>query len=652
MMETEMTDKNSGTGDQPATTEIDAVLEQLTAIRAAMVAAPAKSQLALDEIDPNFRDSARNLLHYLALRRRDLRPLQNRLATLGLSSLGRAESHVLATVDAVLDVLHNLTGRDYRPPSADGPALDFGRGQQLLAAHTETLLGPARAGRDVRIMVTMPGEAADDPALIHKLLRQGMDCMRINCSHDGPAAWSRMIEHLRRAEHAEKRSCRIVMDLGGPKLRTGPLEAGPAVTKIRPKRDVYGRIAAPARVWLTAAEAPRPPPSEADACLPLSASWLALLREGEQLKLRDARGASRKLTIVDITDDGCWAESVKTTYIVPGTILRRGFDTADDHGRDAPVGELPPREVPVLLQEGDHLLITRDRKPGRAATVDSRGRVLTPAQISCSLPEVFDDVRAGEAVWFDDGKIGGVVEKVEPACVHVRINHARPGGVKLRSDKGINLPDSNLRLSALTPRDIEDLAFVAAHADVVELSFANNAQDVEKLQQHLARLGSRQPAVVLKIETRRGFENLPAMLLVAMRMPCCGVMIARGDLAVECGFERLAEAQEEILWICEAAHVPVIWATQVLENLAKQGLPSRAEITDAAMGHRAECVMLNKGPHMLTAVRVLDNILRRMQSHQTKKQAMLRELRLAHSLWPGHAPHLSAPQSALSAEDS
>lgn len=122
------------------------------------------------------------------------------------------------------------------------------------------------------------------------------------------------------------------------------------------------------------------------------------------------------------------------------------------------------------------------------------------------------------------------------------------------------------------------------------------------------------------------------MLLTAMRSPRCGVMIARGDLAVESGFERLAEVQEEILWLCEAAHVPVIWATQVLESLAKEGLPSRAEITDAAMGHRAECVMLNKGPHMLAAVRVLDDILRRMQSHQTKKRAMLRELRLAHAV--------------------
>jgi pyruvate kinase len=134
---------------------------------------------------------------------------------------------------------------------------------------------------------------------------------------------------------------------------------------------------------------------------------------------------------------------------------------------------------------------------------------------------------------------------------------------------------------------------------------------------------------VLKIETRQGFERLPNLMLAAMRQHSAGVMIARGDLAVECGFERTAEVQEEILWICEAAHMPVIWATQVLESLAKKGQPSRAEITDAAMGERAECVMLNKGPHIVEAVTALDDILRRMQAHQAKKSSRLRQLHLS-----------------------
>jgi pyruvate kinase len=143
----------------------------------------------------------------------------------------------------------------------------------------------------------------------------------------------------------------------------------------------------------------------------------------------------------------------------------------------------------------------------------------------------------------------------------------------------------------------------------------------------MSELGAGALGVVLKVETRRGFDNLPALLLAAMKDGAVGVMIARGDLAVECGYERLAEVQEEILWACEAAHMPVIWATQVLESLAKTGRPSRSEITDAAMAERAECVMLNKGPFIVDAMRTLDDILRRMQAHQSKKRPLLRALR-------------------------
>jgi pyruvate kinase len=294
-------------------------------------------------------------------------------------------------------------------------------------------------------------------------------------------------------------------------------------------------------------------------------------------------------------------------------------------------GPLPAREGVIPLSTGDLLRVTRNQDPGQGPVIDKRGQLRQVAHIGCTIPEVFDHARAGQPIWFDDGAIGGVLEEISQDAALVRITQTHLGGTKLRADKGINLPESRLPLDAMTGKDLEDLKFVARHADIVELSFANCAKDVERLQQKLRELGA-EPGIVLKIETRRGFENLPEMLLTAMRWPRCGVMIARGDLAVECGFERLAEIQEEILWICEAAHVPVFWATQVLENLAKQGMPSRAEISDAAMGRRAECVMLNKGPYVLRAVEVLDDILRRMQTHQAKKRSMLRNLRLARAL--------------------
>jgi len=616
---------------------VDEVLRELMDIRAEMIAETAGCQQRIDQVEGNNRDSARNMLHYLALRRRDLRPLQLKLAALGLSSLGRAESHVLATIDAVLEVLHRLTGQEWVPPNQETVVVDFAAGERLLVDHTHCLLGEAANGRGVRIMVTMPSEAAEDYSLIHHLLEQGMDCMRINCAHDDTVAWMQMIAHLRQAERALGKTCRVVMDLAGPKLRTGPLDPRLAVLRIRPTHDDHGRLIAPARVWLTDVSQPAAPPSPANACLLLPGEWLRRLYLGEQLKFTDARGAKRNLTVVDITEQGYWAEATQSAYIVPGTVLNHERKVAHADDRQVTINLLPQAENAILLKQDDLLILTRDLAPGRPATYDSSGQVLTPAMIGCSIPEIFDDVRAGEPIWFDDGKIGGVIDRVEFAQVLVRITHVRARGEKLRGDKGINLPESRLGISALTAKDIEDLGFVVENADVVELSFANSAHDVELLHEHMARLGDRRPAIVLKIETRRAFENLPAMLLAAMRAPCCGVMIARGDLAVECGFERLAEVQEEILWICEAAHVPVIWATQVLETLAKEGMPSRAEITDAAMGDRAECVMINKGPHVLSAVRVLDDILRRMQQHQAKKRAMLRELRLAHTLKPQQA---------------
>jgi pyruvate kinase len=187
-------------------------------------------------------------------------------------------------------------------------------------------------------------------------------------------------------------------------------------------------------------------------------------------------------------------------------------------------------------------------------------------------------------------------------------------------------------MSALTPKDIDDLPFIVRNADLVAYSFVRHAEDIFHLQERLAELDAHQLGLILKIETRQAFDELPKLLLACMRGGPFGVMIARGDLAVECGFERMAEVQEEILWICEAAHAPVIWATQVLESLAKTGMASRAEVTDAAMSERAECVMLNKGPFIREAVSTLDNILRRMQAHQSKKRAMLRPLHLAHNV--------------------
>ncbi len=276
-----------------------------------------------------------------------------------------------------------------------------------------------------------------------------------------------------------------------------------------------------------------------------------------------------------------------------------------------------------LLRSGDAVVLTRDLTPAAPWRHGQSGH----ARVGCTFSEAFGAAKVGQRVIFDDGKLTGVIERAAADELHVRIGTASPRGSRLRAEKGINLPDTDLRVAAVSESDLPLLEVAAAHADIVALSFLRNEHDVDKVHEYLRRVRADHLGLILKIETTAAFARLPEILLHAMRSPLVGVMIARGDLAVEAGYERLAEVQEEILWLCEAAHLPVIWATEVLDQLARTGQPSRAEVTDAAMGQRAECVMLNKGPQIDTAIVVLDNILRRMSGHQRKKTALLRPLR-------------------------
>ena len=579
-------------------------------MRGALVAAESQWAGQIERVDERNDASALNLAHYWAVRQFDLRDLQQRLAAFGLSSLGRCEPHVQATLEAIDTAIEALTGHAGSPRK---PVVGFDDGPRLLRRRAVELFGPEPANRQTRIMVTLPSEAATDESLVRALIERGMDLVRINCAHDDAQAWAAMITHVRTASAAAGRECRIAMDLSGPKLRTGPLAEGPQVIKLRPTRDTLGRVTALAQCWLSPADNPSAPPRPGLPVLPVAEAWLARLCPADTISLRDSRGARRHLVVDAIHARGVLASTDHTAYVATGTVL------CVPGGEQASVGALPPMEQYLTLRRGDRLVLTRDCAP---VAVSPDG----PAHIGCTLPEAFGAVKVGHVVHLDDGKLSGEVLDADDEQITVGITNAAIDGSRLRAAKGINLPDTLLPIPALTDTDRMNLPFITAHADLVELSFVRTPQDVEDLLSALEELGDDRLRVVLKIETAQAFQNLPAILLAAMRRTHTGVMIARGDLASECGYERLAELQEEILWLCEAAHLPVIWATQVLDQMARSGQPSRAEITDAAMGVRAECVMLNKGPHILDAVTSLDDILHRMTAHHDKKNSLMRPL--------------------------
>jgi pyruvate kinase len=322
-------------------------------------------------------------------------------------------------------------------------------------------------------------------------------------------------------------------------------------------------------------------------------------------------------------DADAWSRMIGHLRAAEATTGRRLKVFMDLAGPKIRTGYIQPPAHGKKIHIGDLLAITRSGQL-EAVTLDERHFA-----VECTLNEALDAIKLGDRIFVDDGKLAAEVERIEVWGVVARATMAEARGYRLKAEKAVNFPDTDLEIDALTDKDRVDLAFVAANADGIEFSFVQSAADVRMLQDALAEHRPddwREMTLILKIETARAVANLPEIIVQAAGRQPTAIMIARGDLSVEIGFARTAEMQEEILWLGEAASVPVIWATQVLEHLVKKGTPSRGEMTDAAMAARAECVMLNKGPYLLEAIDQLQILLRRMDANQHKKAPKLREL--------------------------
>lgn len=596
--------------EPPDPTELLARIDDLIAM---LVRAADAQRGAIDAVHPLNRASAINLVHYLALRRIDLRPLQRALAQLGLSSLGHAEGHVLGSITRVRARLRDMlvaAGTPTAPPPTVADPLNTSASHALLHRNAHALFGPKPAPRHVYIMVTLPEVGAVTPAWAHEVLVAGANCFRVNTAHDAVADWTDAIATIRAEAARMGRAVRVLVDLEGPKLRTLPLGPGLHVHKLRPPKDELGAGAGALAVALTT--------TVTSTSIPIPAAALARLRSGDELRFRDARGKKRRLVVGGGDTDRLEILLESTTYFTDATeiaVRRAGREVARFHP-----GPLPHVETSVRIDRDDQFWLVDEAAPTGAS---GRGFLAVPI----SLPEILPAIAVGQRVFIDDGKLEAVATERHAGRVLCRVVRTPAGRFRLRGAMGINLPDTPTvgALDAMSAKDHDSLAFAVAHADMVGLSFVRTAGDVAAIRERVAA-AARPVGLVLKIETSSGFRHLGELLLDALHYHPVAVMIARGDLAVEVGFERLAELQEEILWLCEAAHVPVIWATQVLESLAKAGLPSRGEVTDAAMSVRAECVMLNKGDYVARAVEMLDAILRRMEAHQYKKMALSREL--------------------------
>ncbi len=441
---------------------------------------------------------AKNLVHYLSLRSEDIKELQNELHELGLSSLASSESHIHRQLQSIRQRLGTkYLALDLNPCTYQWCKKNLKEKSTLLFGKKESIDSPY-------IMVTFDATFADNYALIKNLLLNGMNVARINCAHDNEAIWAGMIHLLQKACHKTGKSCKIYMDLAGPKIRTSIINKGKDKGSVK---VTEGQMV-----------------------------WLAYSNEG-----------------------------------------------------------FSKEEI-----------------------------VISPNE-----PDILRFLSKGDRVFIDDGIIHGVVEKIKKNRIGVRLTRISSDNKKIKDEKGINFPDTDLKIPSLTAFDISCLPFICDQADMIGYSFVRHQNDVSRLRHLIWETSEKHPSIVIKIETPEAVINLPDILLEGMKDDVFGIMIARGDLAVEIGFERMGEIQEEILWICEAAHVPVIWATQVLENLNKSGLATRSEITDAGHAALADCVMINKGPHTIEVIETLQDILKRTAEHRNKKRFLFRQLNIA-----------------------
>lgn len=445
-----------------------------------------KMSSGIDKKMPNV--SLLNMKYYLNVRKHDFSHLQDDLTKVGLSSFGRSQAHMEASINVALEMLSHALKKELHLPKA---LLSYEESHAIMDKNSEIF---STSEDKTKIMITVPSNYADEKEWFKNLSQEGVHLFRINTAHDNPSAWKEMAGEIKNACSDEK-ELKIYVDLAGPKIRTSIIK-------------------------------------------------------------------SKK------------SDKPKKYKLFCG-------DTVLIH----PVGQPPLKKA--------------------AKQYD--------AVVGCTLEHLGGLVKVGDKVFVDDGKIEMVIDEILGDDIVCKVVSRNEKGISLKDEKGINFPNSDIAVRAICDHDKEVLPHICEYADIIGISFAQTSEDIHDLIDELDRLGKKgKIAIVAKIETQKGVENLPEILEALIEYGHSGIMIARGDLAIEIGFENLAYMQEEILDLCTAAHMPVILATQVLESKMKTNIPSRAEISDVVFAHKAECVMLNKGDYALETIKILTTILKQM----------------------------------------
>ena len=528
--------------------------------------------------------SKQNLCAFLGLQK-PLNPvLHSNLIKEGFSSIQQMSPHILYSLNKIIS---HLSSNDQQYENY----IDFNNAVFLKKQRNKELLGKSEED-PISIMVTLDKTMLERPEIFKELLRAGMTIARINLAHDY-SVWKQLVENIRAAEkELDDVKCKIYVDLPGPKIRVFDFR------KIQAPLVIHTENNSP--IGYLVSDQGIVPSIRHAFKIELNIKEFKDITPGQIIPFTDVKGRKRHFTVLEMIDARCLkVELNKTAILNEETTIKLSHD---NHSK---VTNLLERQPTIKVKKGDILRIYKSH--GYHGKPKNNKQ---PASIGITIPEALKNVKPKDRVFFDDGNICAAVLNVTDTYLDIKITLTRKEREIIKPEKGVNFPDSQVYLNvpAITETDISILPEIAPFVDLVGISFIHQPNDIRIVKRYLDQYTERNIGVIAKIETKHALLSLSKIILEGLNLDLFGVMIARGDLAIEIGYEQLANVQEGILELCRAAHVPVIWATSVLNHMNKKGIPLRAEITDAFMGLRADCIMMNKGPHISSSIKFLQQL--------------------------------------------
>ena len=575
-----------------------------------------KSELLTHSMGDNFNQnpSIQNLKAYIYLRSKDITTLQEELTNVGLSSLGRSQSCIISSINHDLIILSALLELDTTQLEIEDIFLNFKQSQEIMREKA-TVFGKTDSSFKTKVMVTLPSLDKDSPSLIKELISAGTSILRINTAHDNFFAWEEMASIIKKENSIQDKDTKIYVDLAGPKNRTGKI-----IKNIQPFKigSTEGEKVEIISKELKNIQTKSKTADTQFATLVVDHTFYDHAYKSKSILIKDIQKGKKQTFKLAIEDERLFAIIDKKILILPNTTVKI---KKEDEVFKSKLYNFELQAEIIRLFRGDKIIITPDEIEGYGNYEYEKNSY--SAIINCSNKEIFDYVQIGDVIFIDDGKIGCEVTNHFPIGLECKIFLAKENGTVLKEEKGINFPNTDLKISAITPTDEKNFEDIVQFADIIGISFAQTKEDIKKLQNMLQTKDKNDITIVPKIETKLALQNLPEILEQLLESKNYALMIARGDLAIEVEFDNLPYIQEEIFNICEAAHVPVIYATQILEGKMKNNLPSRAEVIDAANAQRADCVMLNKGPFVVDTVISIKKILRQVHTLFQKNRQLL-----------------------------